>query len=275
MKKKSFFKKLWRFLIDNYFISIFFACIVFVGVVSVYKLFFVKPTYVYVKVKMGQGLWWASTQKPSMWFIESIKKAKNETENDLTGQPQAQILSFRYYPTYIQNQYDVYLIMKLKVSKLGKTSKYNFKRSAIGVGSPVDFEFPSLQFSATIIEISEKPIKEKLKEKIIYIYKPYGLFSEFENIKIGDKYFDGEDNVVEVLDKLKGEPIDINIPYKSTIDPNLTQTRQGITVKLRIKTTEDDNKIIFAEEQNISVGKTIYIATNTFQFQDYLVAKIE
>ncbi|GIW63855.1 MAG: hypothetical protein KatS3mg091_657 [Patescibacteria group bacterium] len=167
MRKMSFLKKIWKFLVDNYFISIFIACIGFVAVVSVYKLFFVKPTYVYAKVKVGQGLWWASTQKPSSWYLEAFQNVikTKESENDLSGNPQSQILSMRYYPTYIQNQYDVYLIMKLKVSKLGKTGKYNFKRSSIGVSSPVDFEFPSVQFSGTIIDISEKPIKDKLSRK--------------------------------------------------------------------------------------------------------------
>lgn len=82
-----FLKKIWKLAIGNYFISIFLAVIIFVGFVSVFKLFFTKPTYVYVKVKMGQGLWWASTAKPSLWFVKSLNKG--ETERDLMGNPTA------------------------------------------------------------------------------------------------------------------------------------------------------------------------------------------
>src|SRR3989338_8348156 len=102
-------KKFTKFAIDNYFISIFLACIAFVVLVSAYKLFFVKPTFVYAKVKVGQGLWWASTQKPSLWFVKNIKKGDIQT--DLLGEPTAEILSVRYYPTVFPNQYDVYLTM--------------------------------------------------------------------------------------------------------------------------------------------------------------------
>src|SRR3989338_4596739 len=100
-------KKFTKFAIDNYFISIFLACIAFVVLVSGYKLFFTKPAYIYVRVKVGQGLWWAQTQKPGSWFLEAIKRAKEE--KDLIGQPAVQILSVTYYPWYGSGQYDVYV----------------------------------------------------------------------------------------------------------------------------------------------------------------------
>lgn len=275
MKKKSFLKKLWRFLVDNYFLAIFFASIAFVGVVSIYKLFFVKPTYVYVKVKVGQGLWWASTQKPSIWFVEGLKQAQKEAEKELTGQPAAKILSIRYYPSYIANQYDVYLIMRLKVTRLGKTGKYNFKRSAIGVASPVDFEFPSIQFSGTVLQISEKPIQETLTEKIIYLNKTYAYPWEFDGIKIGDRYFDGEENVVEILDKYVGDTAQVLVPFKSIIEQETPQSRRNVTVKLKIKGKQEKNNFIFGEEQVVALGKPLNLSTDNFQFQDYVVTKIE
>jgi hypothetical protein len=266
------FKKIIRFLIDNYFLSIFFACIAFVALVSFYKLFISKPTYVYVKVKVGQGLWWASTQKPSIWFVKNFQKGDQEL--DLTGRPIAEILSVRYYPWWGSNQYDVYLLMKLKVSKMG-SGKYNFKRSAIGVGAPVDFEFPKVQFSATITELSEKPIKESYQEKIIYISKPFAYPWEYDSIKIGDKYFDGQENVAEVLEKQTTDEANVLVPYKSIIPQSFFQTRQQIIIKLKLKGQIKDNQFVFAEEQIIAPGKTINLATQNFQFQDYLVAKVE
>lgn len=267
------FKKIYRFLINNYFLTIFFASIAFVGFVSVYKLFFVKPTYVYAKVKMGQGLWWASTQKPSIWFIKSLKKQIEE--KDLTGKPIAKILSFRYYRWYpTTSQYDVYLTMRLKVSKMG-SGKYNFKRSAIGVGAPVDFEFPQAQFSGTIIELSEKPIKDQLIEKVIYLQKSYAYPWEFENIKIGDSYFDGEEKVFEILNKNSGQNINIFELEKSLINPTTPTTRIDIIIKAKIKVKSFDGKLFYGEEQLIAPGKIIDIATDNFQFQNYLVAKVE
>ncbi|MFN4212720.1 MAG: hypothetical protein ACK4FL_02020 [Microgenomates group bacterium] len=275
MSFKKTLKKLYRFAIDNYFIAIFLASIAFVAVVSIYKLFFVKPTYVYVKVKMGQGLWWASTQKPSLWFIESIKKAKNEPEKDLVGKPQAQILSIRYYPWWGSNQYDVYLMMKLKVSKLGKTGKYNFKRSSIGIGSPVDFEFPSLQFSGTVIALSEKPIKEKFIQKTIILTKKNANPWEYESIKLGDSYFDGEEKVFEVLEKSAKDTQTITSDSFGNYPIDSPELKKYIFVKARVLVKQKGSKLLFGEEQVIASGKTINISTDNFQFADYLVAKVE
>src|SRR3989344_3679749 len=96
-KQKGFvnFKQMLLFAKQNYFVTVIVLCVLFVGVVAVYKLFIAKPTYVYVKVKVGQGLWWANTQRPNTWFVEAIKQAKEEV--DLTNRPVAKILGVRYY----------------------------------------------------------------------------------------------------------------------------------------------------------------------------------
>jgi hypothetical protein len=275
MKKKSFFKKLWRFLVDNYFLAIFFAAIAFVGVVSIYKLFFVKPTYVYVKVKVGQGLWWASTQKPSIWFIEGIKQAQNEAEKELTGQPAAKILSIRYYPTYLPNQYDVYLTMRLKVNRLGKTGKYNFKRSAIGVAAPVDFEFPSAQFSGTILQISEKPIKDKLVEKTVILTKRAAEPWEYDSIKIGDYYFNGQEKTFIIIDKTAKETQTLTTDIFGNYPDINPETKKYIFLKAKIKVKKEGSNLLYGEEQLLSVGKNLNIATNNLLLENYKVASIE
>jgi hypothetical protein len=276
MKLPKILKKLTKFALDNYFILIFFACIAFVALVSFYKLFISKPTYVYVRVKMGQGLWWASTQKPSMWFIKNIKKG--DVQNDLLGKPVAEILSVRYYPTYLANQYDVYLVMKLTVSGNKKTSKYNFNRSAIGVGAPVDFEFPSLQFSGTIIDLSTQPIKDKYIDKIVYLSKPFAYTWEYDSIKVGDKYFDGQENVAEVLEKQINQSNYASPIFKSQnnyLNIESSQNLFNLQVKLKIKCQVKDNQFVFGEEQVVAPGKTIYLATDNFNFTDYVVSGIE
>lgn len=264
-------KKIYRFAIDNYFISIFLACVAFVAVVSVYKLFFVQPTYVYAKVKMGQGLWWASTQKPPPWFVEGLKKEMEE--KDLTGKPIAKILSIRYYPWWTSGQYDVYLTMKLKVTKMG-SGKYNFKRSAIGVGSPVDFEFPTVQFSGTIIELSEKPFKEKYFTKRITLVKKWAFPWEADAVKVGDYYFDGEEVVFKVIDK-KVVPAQSAYNFSGTYYPVESERKVHITITAEMKIKKRGLQLVFGEEQPIILGKTINLSTEHFVFQDYVVSKIE
>lgn len=265
-------KKLWKFAIDNYFISIFLAAIAFVAVVSVYKLFLTKPTYVYAKVKVSQGLWWAATQKPSIWFLKALKKG--DTETDLVGKPVAEILSVRYYPWFGSEQFDVYLSLKLKVSKNKKTGKYNFKRSTIGVASPIDLEFPSVQFSGTIIDMSDKLFIDTYIEKTVTLTKKYAYPWEYEAIQVGDLYFDGTSTVFTVLDKAATETRTLTEDAQGNY-PVDTEQKRYIVVKAKIKVNIINNQLFFGPEQKITLGRNINISTNNFTFNDYTVSKVE
>lgn len=272
MNLAKIIKKFWKFAIDNYFISIFLAAIAFVAVVSVYKLFLTKPTYVYAKVKVSQGLWWAQTQKPSIWFLKAIKKGDAET--DLIGKPVAEILSVRYYPWYGSDQFDVYLTLKLKVSKNKKTGKYNFKRSTIGVASPIDLEFPSVQFSGTIIDIGDQPFKDVFIEKTIYLVKKWVFPWEAEVNNIGETYFDGEEIVFTILDKqvIEAKEAENTSGIYYSVE---SERKKNITIKAKIKLRQVKDQLFFGPEQKITLGRTMNISTNSFTFNDYTISKVE
>lgn len=273
------FKKLLKFALNNYFISIFIACILFVGFVSVFKLFFTKPTYVYARVKVGQGLWWASTQRPSWWFVQAIKPGM--AQKDLVGKPIAQILSVHYYPWYGSGQYDVYVNLKLKVTVNKRTGEYSFNRSTIGTGSPVDLEFPSTQFSGTIIRLDNTLFDEKFTTKIITLTKQYAYPWEYDQIKIGDSYFDGKDTVFKILDKNQTDtnqylPTESSSGYPgSVVNSSQTIARKYVTIKAEIKVKESAGQFLFGEEQIIAPGKTISIATPNFTFNDFVISQIQ
>ena len=266
-------KKIIKFSLDNYFISIFIACILFVGVVSVYKLFFARSTYVYAKIKMGQGLWWANTVRPSIWFVQNIKKGDIQT--DLTGKPIAEILEIRYYPYYGSSQFDTYITLHLKVSGNKKTGKYNFQRSTIGVGSPIDLEFPSAQFSGTVIEMSDNPIKNNFVEKNIILIKRNAYPWEYDAIKVGDAFFDGQDTVFKVIDKQATDTSSLTSDNYGNSSSSTTEGKKYITVKAKIKCKLMDNQLVYGEDQIINLGKTFNVSTSNFTFSDYQVSGIE
>lgn len=265
-------RHLWKFAIDNYFISIFLAAIAFVAIVSVFKLFFSKPTYVYAKVKVSQGLWWATTAKPNIWFVKAIKKG--DVETDLVGKPVAEILSVRYYPWWGSDQFDVYLALKLKASKNKKTGKYSFKRSTIGVASPIELEFPSVQLSATVTDISEKEFDDQYIDKVITLTKKYAYPWEYDAIQAGDSYFDGTNTVFTILDKTATETRTLTEDARGNY-PIDTEQKRYIIVKAKIKAHMINNQLFLGPEQKITLGRTINISTNNFTFTDYTVGKIE
>jgi len=252
-------KKLLQFIKKNYFLLIFTFVILFVASFSFYKLFITKPAYVYVKVKLGQGLWWASTAEPPLWLVNSL--------NVQTDNPNIKIIKINYYPYFISgtniqsinqhnDQYNVYLTLKLKVTTNKGGDIYYFNRSEIAIGSPIDMTFSNTQVSGVIIAYSNKIIVDKFTDKIIFLTKNNPDSWEYDAIKTGDYYFDGENRAFEIIGKeIAGG--------------------NSLTVKARIKIKEINNQLVFGEDRLIAVGKIINIFTNNFSFNNYIVFRID
>lgn len=251
-------KKLFNFIKKNYFLLIFAFIIFSVGLFSFYKLFITKPTYIYVKVKLGQGLWWATTAEPPLWLINSLNKRANNSN--------IKIEKINYYPYYISgtnaqtinqynDQYNVYITLKIKVTTNKTVDTFYFNRSVIAVGSPIDLAFPNIQVSGVIMAYSRQPIIDSNTDKIIFLTKNNPDDWEYEAIKIGDYYFDGENKVFEILDK--------------EIADNF------LTVKTKIKLKKINNQLVFGEDRVITVGKNINISTNNFTFNHYVISRID
>jgi len=271
IKKNSenFFSRLWSFATRNWFITIFLACILFVALVSFYKLFLKQEQFVYAKVKVSQGLWWANTQRAPVWLAKALKPG--EVEKSLTGDPTAEILSVRYYPWWSSNQYDVYITLKLKVTGNKKTGTYNFKRFTLAVGSPIELSFSSTEVNGTVMEMKPKPIKDKHVDKTITLIKDTNNTWEYEPINIGDSYFDGQEITLLILDKkIEDNPNFVEAPYANVL-------KKFITVKAKIKVKKDQktNVYIYGEEQELKLGQTFNASTSNFYFQDFRLTQIK
>lgn len=266
-------KSFISFIKKYYFILIIIGCVGFVGIVSTYKLYIQKPTYVYVKIRVGQGYWWSSTARPSLWYIRAIREAKEE--KDLVGNTVAKILRVSYYPYYGTSQFETYVTLQLKVSKMGNKGTYNFKRETIGVSGPIDLEFSNVQISGTIIALSDKPIVPRLTEKTVYLTKKYAYPWEYDEIKIGDYLDDGNGIVVEILDKAKGDTNEVLVNDLGRIVNSETETYRYIILKVRLIGREEAGRFIYGEEIIIAPGRGMDFITNGFVFNGYFVAQVE
>jgi len=263
--------------LDNWFLAIFFGCIAFVGVVSFYKLFVKSENFVYVRVKVSQGLWWASTQRPPQWLAAALKE--NMVEKDLTGSPKAKILSVRSYPYYSTSQYDTYLTLKLKVSGRLKTGTVNFNRSTLAVGAPIELAFPRAEITGTVMAMSPHPLKEKLIWKTVTLVKNNAYQWEYDAVQVGDSYHDGKEKVLEVLDKQLSPNSALGFePYgtyseRSLVSP-LIQPRYVLTVKARLKVQKTSGGLVYGAEQELKLGKGLSLSTAHFYFQDFQLSAL-
>ncbi|OGH16130.1 MAG: hypothetical protein A3C30_02950 [Candidatus Levybacteria bacterium RIFCSPHIGHO2_02_FULL_40_18] len=267
------FKKVVRFLRKNPFLVIFFAAILFVGFVAGARLFLSKPTYVYAKVKVGQGLWWAQTQRPSIWQVDAINKG--DVALGLLGNPEAEVLSKKVYRWYGSDQFDIYLTLKLAVSGNQKTGSYTFNRAALSVGSAIEIQFPKAEVTGTVIGLSSKPLEERLTEKTVRLIKSNAYPFEFDAIKIGDTYFDGEDKIFEVVDKTGIDTASLMNAASGGVFSIIAEPRMRIEVEAKVKVKNLNGQWVLGEDQLIVPGRNMSISTPNFVFDNYLVSRIE
>lgn len=265
-------KKIIMFARKNYFITFFFAIILFVGFFAFYKIVFSKPTYVYAKVKIGQGLWWANTGKPSIWYLEAIKEG--DLAKDILGSTQAKILEKRYYRWFGSDSFDIYLKIVLKTNYNKRTGEYTFNRSTISVGSPIYIQFPRINLTGMITDLSPKPFRDEYVDRIVYITKRYAFPWEFEAIKIGDSVSDGKNKIFEVLDKSMIETSNLASDVYGNSSSATSEAKGYITVKVKFKLRNINNQWILGEDQIITPGHVLNISTPSFVFDNYSVSQI-
>lgn len=272
MNHTRYVQKAYTFARSNYIVSLIVFIVLVTLFASVLKSFSTEEKFVYVKMKVSQGLWWANTQRPSVWYAQSIQKG--ETEKSLSGEPIAEIVSVRYYPYWGPDQYDIYATVRVSVSEDKKTGKYMYNRSALGVSSPIDFEFSSVVLSGTILDISLDEFNETYTEKIITLEKKFAPLWEYDAVEIGDTYFDGEEVVFEIVDK---ERTNSYTGYSTSGNnyPVEAEMKQNIIVTARVKVQNKNGQYVFGEEQILVPGKIVNAATSQFVFNDYTLSSIE
>lgn len=266
-------KKASKFFNRNYLILLFAACIFFVGLVAVVKITFTKTADVYVKIKLGQGMWWATTAKPPVWYVDSI--SVKDTGKDLLGKTQAVILEKRYFRWYLNDQFDVYLTMKLSASYSKKKDEYTYDHSVISVGAPIEVQLTKSNITGTVMAISKTPFKDKYVEKIIYLTKRNAFPWEYDAIKVGDVYFDGKETIFSIMEKSEDETSNLIVDDYGNGSQGVTEPRKYITVKAWIKLKQVNGQLILGEEQVITPGKNFLLATQNYQYDNYVVSKIE
>lgn len=266
----------------HYLFLLFAAGILFVGLFIVSKAIFSKPTYVYVKVKVGQGLWWATTARPNNWYAQSIRIG--DIKVDLQGRPEAQIKSVKRYPSptiiWLSNQYDVYVTLLLKAGLNKKTGAYSYNRGQLSIGSPIAIQFPKTELTGTVIDVNDKPFSEKIVEKIVYLVYQSGYNEDFpyryDGIRVGDTYNDGSGTVFEVLDKSLEKniwPIANNLTGE-IYEREITST-QNIVVKARVKLVQKEGGVFYGEDYKLTVNASIPFYTDNYYFENFQIRKIE
>lgn len=244
--------------------------------VAFLKLSTKKYEPVWVKVKVSQGLWWATTDKPAYWLASAYRKG--DAEYNLLGRKIAEVTEVRYYPFFdrgsiYEDKYNIYLTLKIAADKQG--NNLLFKRERLSVGSPIELDLNKTLTTGTVIEISQSPFTDEYLEKTVTLTKRFAQPWEFDAIKIGDNYFDGEETVFEVLDKSKADTSVISADSFGNITPLTTEPERYVFVKAKVKVKKKGEQLLFGEEKILQSGTLLPIATLNFKFDGFLIAEVD
>jgi len=263
-----------KFFRKYYIILLFAACILLVAFVVLIKSVLAESTYVYVKVKVGQNSGITNTEKATLWHLNSIKKG--DTSKDLFGHEVASILGKYFYRSDDNiDQYDTYLILRLKTTYNQNSATFYFNKLPLSVGSAIELQFPRGYFTGTIIDISAKPIKDVYVDKIVYLAKRNAFPWEYNAIKIGDKASNGEETYFEILDKSMTETTNITSDSFGNMNPNIIESRGYIIVKAKAKLKKVNDKWVVCEDREVIPGRELGMSVSNFVFGEYIVIGIE
>lgn len=166
-------------------------------------------------------------------------------------------------------------LWKVKVTKIGSTGKYNFKRSTIGVGSPIDLEFSTVQFSGTIIQLSTKPIQDHYVKRTVILEKKNAFPWEYDAIQIGDRYFNGKTNTLEIVSKQATDTYTITSDAYGNCLVGNNELRRYIRVKVTLQGQMVNNQFVYAEDQVVIPGRDMTFGASNFVLNNYTIVVVE
>lgn len=260
----------------NFFLAIFITTVVFVGAIAIFKYSTSKSTFYYAKVQINYPASYIS--KPDLWIKKSLSlQAK---QRNLLGSTDAEILNVRYYPNIDGITYSIYITVKLRGNFNKTTGNYTYQRSQIGVGSPITFNFSSSQVIGTVVDLNPNSFNDMYVKKIIYLVNRGAYYKDapdvYYSLIIGDKYFDGTNYTFEVLDKgLEKSLFPVLNNFTGQVVEGETDTSQNIVVKAKVLLLKSNGSYIFGGNQTLRVGSTFQFSTENFNFNNFIISRIE
>ena len=269
-----------KFFFKNKLFSIrylFFGFLAVIGSVvlfSIPRLVSSDASYLYLRLLLEEP---TTRSKVPITYIDKIKKGDME----VNPFPRAEVLSVRYYPTEPlskSDQYDFILTIKIKLDDTkDKNIVYSFKNTAVKLGSYIELNLPKAHVFGKILDLSENNFNDQYITKTLTLVKVEGYSSLnkniYEDIVVGDSYFDGEDKVFQVISK---DLEDIQ-PTSWTYD--FYQQERGITkniiIKAKVRLRQAKGYLLFGNNQVVKTNKLMDISTPTNIYEWFEITKVE
>jgi hypothetical protein len=238
------------------------------GVIIFAVIFFRKPTYISVTVKVGEeDIVWPRTGIRD-WYSQLFYPGMNE--KDSLGKIQAEVTEISTFDT-VPGKKALYLTLRLRAVYEKASNQYTFKGKPLLVGFPIKLQLDSVNIEGLITNI--EGVRD-LRQRVSLLVEAVVLPEEDENvnfletkgvpgyiadaIKIGDKVYDNKKNaVITVVNKKVENAKKVVATSSGQVIVGANPLLRDVYLTLEIEAIENGGKYYLFDDQPILIGETI------------------
>jgi hypothetical protein len=267
------FPKLKKYMIKHFkVVAIVGIAILLIGYLA-YQIYFDKPQYVVVRIKGSPGNWWWVTPRPPDWLAESVKVG--DAEYNAMNHPTATVMNVDVYDAG-GNTKDVYLTTKIEAKYNKRTQKYTYKGEPLQIGGPISLDLKSTFFPGMVVEIGDAAAHKKYIDKTVKVRYYSRWPFEFDSIKIGDKIYDGEGNIIaEIMDKQAMPAEKEEVTTSGQIVRSLSPVYDDFFITINLKVEQKNDGFVFREDQYLKVGNGVWILFPHYNFSGAIIYEMD
>lgn len=237
------------------------------GIIFFAYIFFRKPVFVTITVKVGEDNIIYPSGGVRDWFSQLFYTGMGE--RDGLGKLQAEIIEILSYDT-APNKKDVYLKLKLRSVYTKSSSQYSYKGKPVLVGYPIKLQLDNLNVEGLITDIEgtrDPRQKETLliESKILYesrVFMETNGVREYvaDAIKIGDKIYDSKKSaVITVVDKKVENSKKVVTTSAGQVIVSSNPLLKDVSLTLKVEAIKINGKYYLFDDVPILIGQEIPI----------------
>lgn len=238
-------------------------------------------TWLTIEIKVTPEQWWTDPFPPPNWYAQSIQIGDKEV--DWNGKTIAEIVDTRVYDTGYDRSV-AYIVVKINTESDKKTKRYKYKNQAVDIGGSIELNLSRSLIRGLIVYIEGVTDQRKKVQKVVTL-KLYNRYPwHADAIYIGDTMKQGDKVIAEVIAKKvdNAEQTSLSLSPTSSLLPignlfvNTTNLlRRDITVKVKMQLIQDNDKLLFRDDQRVKIGNDLWIALSNINLTYATVVGIE
>jgi len=229
-----------------------------------------KSRWINIRLSVQNYDWWYQSLPPSYWYASSLKAG--DFANDSLGSKTAEVVNVDNYDFGNINR-TIYFDMKVKAVFDKRRQQYLYEFKPLVIGSAVSFNFPGEKVVGLVIKLEDIEIP--------YFYKTITIQKRVipqlaDKIKIGDKSYDANNNLVAEVINIKKE-YSSNYEFsdiRGQIIKVYNKAFRDAEITLKIKAFRALDRDYFVIPAPIKIGSQVRVEFPEYSLEEFVITQI-